>query len=388
MSGVGTLVRIRMKPTVKRYTVALWSKLRAHPVRNILIGGVCVVLAVAGMTVNPRHPFSKELRLVDDYLAALQNGDAATAIEIADGGEQQRSYSCGKDCAPDDSFLTDKAIQSDWEYENLMLGREFHGDSDYLITNVYATITHGDRHIISEFEVANDDGQTWLQSPYTIVNMAEFGLDSVSVDGATASIGANSDINSEHFAASIDHFVFPGPHRVSAGSKMYQLSGHSTDVLWPSEVVSKPLEHWPEATLTDKAQTAAQQQFKNHLDECAAQSTVAPPDCPFGSDSDWIIETSEDTYANVEDVAWDITAYPQLDFRPERMNLEEQDEIMSLNFSTAERGYAVVTANSRDGSFKAECPIQTEYVSVSVPEPMKFEFSSFQTNYGECVEYA
>ena len=368
----------REKITIKQRGVALWEALKKHPVRNAVISGACVILVVTGLAVIPQLS-DEEIQLVDDYLAALQQGDAEAAIAIADGGEKDRSYLCEDGhCDHDDSFLIDEALRTDWEYESPVLGHKTE-DGTQSVTHVSTTLSHGDQEVLSGFNVVQEQDQMWLRQPYAIVNMASFEIQPVSMDNATLTVETAPDES--------EYFVFPGPHRMMADSTMYRLPKGDTDVLWATEAVALDNDARPKVQLRNKAQTAAQQGFEKYLDECATESTITPSGCPFGAHEGPSVETSSDRYENIKNVKWEITTYPQLEFTPAYTYINARDAVSTIEHTTTAPGYAVITADSEDGSFEAECEIRAEAVEVSVPEPMKFEFSSRNIYYRACAEY-
>ncbi|MGH8881032.1 MAG: hypothetical protein ACRD0P_27370, partial [Stackebrandtia sp.] len=67
-------------------------------------------------------------------------------------------------------------------------------------------------------------------------------------------------------------------------------------------------------TITDKGQSKVQDAMDGLIDECADSEKPAPEGCPFAATAqdDDTVDTDDETYSSVDDVAWKVDDYPKM----------------------------------------------------------------------------
>ncbi|HIV58454.1 MAG TPA: hypothetical protein H9902_10920 [Candidatus Stackebrandtia faecavium] len=323
--------------------------------------------------------------IVDDYLSALQDGDAHAAIDIADGGTADRSYRSNigpSGDQPQETFLTDNALRTDWEYGDLTLGESEYDPLDEVVsTTVHATLFYDGSSYNAKFEVNENHDDLWLAQPYAIVDLKELNANPVTIDAVTTTVRDETQST---------YMFFPGPHQILSQSQLYEVPNDDSTPLWTPGEGNKKL---PTATLTAKAQQAAAEAFGTYLAECAETFSDASSSCQFTEYTTVVVNAQgTEIHSDIEILDWRIDSYPQMKFvndmasllpdgsSSDKSSLDSFDPMVSG--ITIEPGYLIIEGasdTSAPDSFTAECVIEPS-IKVRAAEPLEFKFDTDETD--------
>ena len=291
--------------------------------RKLLIGGGIAVGAalvlVTGLTITfnvvSSTLYSPE-KQVEQYLSALQEGDASTAVEI----------SAPNAPSAEQALLTDAIAGAAGErisgFE--ITGSESDGDEGYLVT---ARVTQDSVTTTRVFHVERA-GRAALVFPDWQVGQTEYAFLSMEIPSGTTSILVNGQEVAVDSLAVEDGFavaaVLPGQYTVGLPASSEFVDAEESTVF-----VSADPDEWydlraaPFYTLNDSGVTEVQSQVNAVIDECATSQDRLPGDgCPFET---WftgpVVEGSG---------SWTVDSYPTVklekDYRGEGWTLSDGEQ--------------------------------------------------------------
>ena len=291
--------------------------------RKLLIGGGIAVGAalvlVTGLTITfnvvSSTLYSPE-KQVEQYLSALQEGDASTAVEI----------SAPNAPSAEQALLTDAIAGAAGErisgFE--ITGSESDGDEGYLVT---ARVTQDSVTTTRVFHVERA-GRAALVFPDWQMGQTEYAFLSMEIPSGTTSILVNGQEVAVDSLAVEDGFavaaVLPGQYTVGLPASSEFVDAEESTVF-----VSADPDEWyelhaaPVYTLNDSGLTEVQSQVNAVIDECATSQDRLPGDgCPFET---WftgpVVEGSG---------SWTVDSYPTVklekDYRGEGWTLSDGEQ--------------------------------------------------------------
>ncbi|MGO1506154.1 MAG: hypothetical protein ACTHWV_14460, partial [Brachybacterium sp.] len=304
--------------------------------RKLLIGGGIAVGAalvlVAGLTIAfnvlSSTLYSPE-KQVEQYLSALQEGDASTAVEI----------SAPNAPSAEQALLTDAIAGAAGErisgFE--ITGSESDGDEGYLVT---ARVTQDSVTTTRVFHVERA-GRAALVFPDWQMGQTEYAFLSMEIPSVTTSILVNGQEVAVDSLAVEDGFavaaVLPGQYTVGLPASSEFVDAEESTVF-----VSADPDEWyelhaaPVYTLNDSGLTEVQSQVDAVIDECATSQDAHPGDgCPFAWAPSRMVEGSG---------SWTVDSYPTVklekDYRGEGWTLSSNGEPGKATFSYQAEGWS------------------------------------------------
>jgi hypothetical protein len=239
---------------------------------GLIGGGAVVVLAIAAAVIvpivtRPAKPSASEY--VEQYLTALADGDAETAITYVENyGE--------------DDLLTADVLKESLKLgkiDKIKVGKETEGD--YGDTQVPVTFTIGDTKVERTFDVNPSYDGTEL----TIVD----GL--VSFSGLYGFEGLGLTVNGAE-APTDSVYVFPGTYQLAVGPEEFAIEGESTLVVASDDDTEALYEVKP--ILSEAGTASFREMVKASFAECLAMKTL---DTPCGMNTSTM---SQDGYTPVD----------------------------------------------------------------------------------------
>ncbi|HIV58568.1 MAG TPA: hypothetical protein H9902_11510 [Candidatus Stackebrandtia faecavium] len=350
-----------------------YSWFARHKVLTIAASGACIAIGVATVLVVPA-PASTSERLVDEYLSALQDGDASAALEIAGGGDTDgalKSPTGGDNTRRSviaSDFLTDDATGTDWATESVReINTEIvHETDDRVVelTRVLATGTHEDQLLRGLFTVVDDSREdgVYLEKPFAYIDTGAFQDSVLAINGTAVSI----DEASPSMVA-----IFPGAHEVFTGSDLFESKDPQSSLMaMPPAPIKLSV---PDLHFTDKGEDAANTAVKDRLDECARSTATHPKNCPFGGDDiGWDDEdpqgiwTNDGSFSDLKDLEWEIETYPEFDFRVSGTK---------VTAAVTDPGWATLSGKSKGKKFSVECEIGNVIGNWTADQRMSFDSS-------------
>lgn len=267
--------------------------------RTLIVTAVAAALVVAG-GVFLLSTEDDPVPVVQEYLDAIHAGRINAALVIA--GDPRGGFH---------PFLSADALADDWRVDEIV---ERHRAGD--MAEVEVTISAGGNSEQGRFSLRNFDGDWTIQNPYVTVSLDIGPMDMVELGGEEV---PSEQLDSTPAATTVTVLLFPGAYRLYP-SLADRVTLESTHLLaLPHEEPQSPMVVTGE--LTEQGTDIAQQTFKDHLDNCVKHTVVSPKDCPFSARPDRrAVRTEalidEDTFTEVRDLSWRITAYPEVTFDP------------------------------------------------------------------------
>lgn len=279
----------------------------------VLLVGIAIAFNVISSTV-----FSPEKR-VEAYLSALQDGNAAKAVEISAPNAPTAQQ----------VLLTDAIAGS---AENRIssfeiVGSEESGDDDVLVT---ATVVQDGVSTSRNFFVERS-GRTALVFPEWRMGETEYAYLALEIpEGANTLLVNGQEVAVESLAVDGGYAVaavLPGEYTVSLPEVSEFISSEQSAVFVPADP-----EGWyelyaaPTYTLSEAGTAEVQSQVKAALDECAKSTEASPEDCPFSAWASSMVEGSG---------SWTIDTYPTVEIEPtqEGWSLSSYDSPGEATFS-------------------------------------------------------
>ncbi|GAA4521280.1 hypothetical protein GCM10023160_07920 [Brachybacterium paraconglomeratum] len=287
---------------------------------GIAVGGAFVLLVGIAIAFNiiSSTVFSPEKR-VEAYLSALQEGDAAQAVEIS-----------APNAPTAQQVLLTNAIAGSAEnrissYE--ILDSEESGDDEVLVT---ATVVQDGVSTTRNFFVERS-GRTALVFPEWRMGETEYAYLALEIpEGASTLLVNGQEVAVESLAVDGGYAVaavLPGQYTVSLPEVSEFISSEQSAVFVPADP-----EGWyelyaaPIYTLSEAGTAEVQSQVKAALDECAKSTEASPEDCPFSAWASSMVEGSG---------SWTIDTYPTVELEPtsEGWSLSSYDSPGEATFS-------------------------------------------------------
>lgn len=262
----------------------LWSWVARHRKPVLVIAGLLVValtgtlVAVSVFTPGPKD-------VVQDYLDAIRAGDTEAALAIA--GE------------PDDdtrlAFLSADALADDWSVDAIAERHRREDEADVDVTiNAGNTSRQGRFHLVN-----GDDGWT-MEAPFVKVDLDAGALDVVELGKARQQAERND-------SGTVQLLLFPGVYELYPGFANRVTFEPSVLIATPRESEDSTLRLTTRRTLTDAGADAAQKAVDARIDDCAKQTVIEPPGCPFSGEEASVVRQQSD----VADIAWTVVAHPE-----------------------------------------------------------------------------
>ncbi|MGP9745380.1 hypothetical protein [Brachybacterium sp. AOP29-B2-41] len=286
----------------------------------VLLVGIAIAFNVISSTV-----FSPEKR-VEAYLGALQDGDAATAVEIS-----------APNAPTAQQVLLTNAIAG--SAENRISGFEIvdseeSGDDSVRVT---AKVVQDGVSTTRNFFVERN-GRTALVFPEWRMGETEYAYLELQIPEGASTILVNSqEVAVESLAAEGGYAVaavLPGQYTVSLPEVSEFIGSEESPVF-----VSADPEGWyelfaaPTYTLTEAGTAEVQSQVDTALDECAKSTESAPESCPFEAWASRMVEGSG---------SWTIDTYPTVEIEPtqEGWSVSSYDSPGEATFAYQEKGWS------------------------------------------------
>ena len=309
----------------RRQRLLAWLKQRRRAV--VTTAAVIVVLSTAAIAIPQMFPDAE--RLVANYLAALEDGDAEKALDIAGNGDPQLPLSttpgASESDLASDALLTDAAIGTGWTTESVYA---ISGDT------VIATIAYGDRLVRGKFPTRyEDETGRYLSQPFAYLEVTRY----LNIDGASVEIPQSKPARLP---------IFPGAHRFYGDSELVQSDEAGQTML--AVPGAEPIDS-ASLSLTPQGEKVAADQAQQYLEECAESTTPIPPGCPFqiGTSADLPdLKTSARRYHNYENLRWEFKSYPDYKFTM------EGDKIIG---DIVAQGELIATADTDEGEVTIRC---------------------------------
>ncbi|WP_299304382.1 hypothetical protein [uncultured Brachybacterium sp.] len=279
----------------------------------VLLVGIAIAFNVISSTV-----FSPEKR-VEAYLSALQEGDAAQAVEIS-----------APNAPTAQQVLLTNAIAGSAEnrissYE--ILDSEKSGDDDVVVT---ATVFQDGVSTTRTFLVERN-GRTALVFPEWRMGETEYAYLVLEVpEGASTLLVNGQEVAVESLAVEGGYAasaVLPGQYTVSLPEVSEFIDSEESAVFVPADP-----EGWyelyaaPTYALSEAGTAEVQSQVEAALDECATSTEASPEGCPFSAWASSMVEGSG---------SWTIDTYPTVELEPtsEGWSLSSYDSPGEATFS-------------------------------------------------------
>ncbi|ADD43046.1 hypothetical protein [Stackebrandtia nassauensis] len=329
--------------------------------RLTVIGGVVAgVTVIAASVIVYSAMGSGPEGVVDDYLSELRSGDAEAALEYASSVDELTKASS--------ELLVDKAMATDWEVTQLVRRHEEQDETatvDVTITAADKTSRQGRFHL----DEKGPDGWRIL-NPLIKVDMSELPMEFVEFNGT---IVEDSGLM----------WMFPGAYRAFRDSaSLFELS-EPTYVAVPSADVPEegdllpPETYLPVLKSGKDLDTEVNRQLADWIDECVKSKHIDPEGCPFSGAmyTDRGIVSIDDDLYQTEEVTWKVKDHPTV-----RLILKSE----GFGIRTVEPGKLTISGTGTDisssgepvGKFKGDCGVNLDMTTVTLAEPMEFEFVS------------
>jgi hypothetical protein len=323
-------------PTITADTTGIFQEYRSHR-RPVLIGLAVVgaLVAALGVLYLADWYFFRPAHTVEAYFDALAGRDSARALELLVPGD-----------ADQDQRLLDRAVLRSHAYAppqgvRLESVESLEGDDNSVIAQVSFTL--GGQRRTMALELRRDEHavagvfRRWrIAGGVYPVSVTAYGVDAIVAGGVNVPFAEGSD--------SVQLAALPGDYSVVLPDQPL-LTAPEAHVYAGDEAGSAVA---IEPTIRPGVEEEVDRQVRATIDECAAQTTLSPPDCPFQSYA----------FSEVRNVRWKITEYPVL-----RLGIS-QFQRGQVVVETAQSGQADVTGSVDDG-FGGKYAYQDE-VAISI----------------------
>ena len=286
----------------------------------VLLVGIAIAFNVISSTV-----FSPEKR-VEAYLGALQDGNAAEAVEIS-----------APNAPTAQQVLLTNAIAGSAEnrissFE--IVDSEESGDDDVLVT---ATVVQDGVRTTRNF-VVERSGRTALVFPEWRMGETEYAYLALEIpEGASTLLVNGQEVPVESLAAEEGYAVaavLPGQYTVSLPEVSEFIGSEESAVFVPADPEGwYELHAAPTYTLSEAGTAEIQSQVETALDECATSTEADPEGCPFSAWASGMVEGSG---------SWTIGTYPTVEIEPrqEGWSVSSYDSPGEATFAYQQEGWS------------------------------------------------